>query len=70
MTHVSPHKELSQAINTLIEKRIENPLAGIPIVSLDEWAVEHAPDLIREVEARDGIPHWTTRQANAAPNQA
>ena len=64
---VDPHTRLAGALRALAaDKEAEADfLASVPVVSLDEWAVAHAPDLIREAETASGILHWTTRQRRA-----
>ena len=61
---VDPHARLAGALRALAADKKDEAdfLATVPVVSLDEWAVAHAPDLIREAETASGVPHWTTRQ--------
>lgn len=46
-------------------KQADEWIKSLPVVDIDTWAVEHAPEWIAEIEARDGVPHWTTRQRAA-----
>lgn len=63
---MSPHARVATALRVLQNQRAEEEFfASVPVVSLDEWVVENAPEWIRELEERDGIPHWTTRQRAA-----
>lgn len=60
------HARLAAALRGLEQtKKADEWIRSLPVVSIDEWAVENAPEWIAELEARDGIPHWTTRQRTA-----
>lgn len=63
---VNTRARLAAALRSLEDtKRADAWFASLPVVDIDTWAVEHAPDLIREIEERDGVPHWTTRKRQA-----
>ena len=63
---VNMRARLAGALRSLEDtKRADAWFASLPVVDIDTWAVEHAPDLIREIEERDGVPHWTTRKRQA-----
>lgn len=58
-----PHQRLAEGLRQLADtKRADEWISSLPVVTIDEWAVEHAPEMIREAEERDGVLHWTTRQ--------
>jgi hypothetical protein len=46
-------------------KRTIEWLDSVPVVDLDTWAVQNAPELIAEAERTSGVLHWTTRERAA-----
>lgn len=62
---VSPHQRLAAALDAFAEAKADALLDTIPVVSLDQWATQHAPDLIADAEAASGVSHHTTRARGA-----
>ncbi|MET9713654.1 hypothetical protein [Nocardiopsis alba] len=62
---MNPHAHLAAALDALAEAKADALLDTIPVVSLDQWATQHAPGLIADAEAASGVPHHTTRARNS-----
>lgn len=56
------HARLAASLRGLeTAKKADELFRALPVMSIDEWAVQHDPDLIAEAEVSSGVLHWTNR---------